>query len=231
MPEHKKDVDYRIETRLSRVEHWRIGFEIAALVVAAFWGMYVFVYQERIKPAYAPAELQADVSISHSLTPSGQEFVSIDDDFKNIGAADVRLVGISVSVYGLRFEKSAHARSDMHPEYQGWRDEIRTSDTSPPVLLRSAVDLFSPSGHSNRSVTIPGGGDLRQSPPITFGVPHGEFDVLTVRMQMIYVKGTDYRTFDFPWRKNPDGSLDILSIGARAPSGVDMHQRIRQFAL
>jgi len=128
MPEHKKDVDYRIETRLSRIEHWRIGFEIAALVVAAFWGMYVF-------------------------------------DFKNIGAADVRLVGISVSVYGLRFEKSAHARSDMHPEYQGWRDGIRTSDTSPPVLLRSAVDLFSPSGPSNRSVTIPRGGDLRPTFP------------------------------------------------------------------
>ncbi len=230
MPD-KKDVDYRIETRLSPVEHWRIGFEIAALVVAALWGLYVFVYQERIKPAYAPAQLELNTFVSHTLTVSGQEFVSIDADLKNIGSADVRLVGISVSAYGLRFDKSVHARTDTHPGYQGWRDELRTLDTTPPELLRSTADLFAASGHGNRNVTIAAGGDLHQVPPVTFGVPHGKFDVLTVRLQVVYVKGSDRRTYDVPWRKEPDGSLAIFAIGTRASSDLQRHQLIRQFPL
>ncbi len=177
MTKHKNDVDYRIETRLSRVEHWRIGFEIAALIVAAAWGLYVFVYQERIKPAYAPAQLELNTFVSHTLTASGQEFVSIDANLKNIGTAEVRLVGISVSAYGLRFDKSVHPRTDTHAGYQGWRDELRTLDTTPPELLRSTADLFAASGHGDRNVTIAVGGDLHQIPPITFGVPHGKFDV------------------------------------------------------
>ncbi len=231
MPESKKDVDYRIETRLSPVEHWRIGFEIAALIVAAVWGLYVFVYQERVKPAYAPAQLEFNAFVSHTLTASGQEFVSVDTDLKNTGSTEIRLVGISVSAYGLRFDKSVHARVDTHPGYQGWRDDLRTLDTTPPELLRSTADLFAASGHGDRNVTIAAGGDLQQVLSITFGVPHGKFDVLTVRMQVIYVKGTDRRTFDVPWRKDRDGSLVIFVIGSRAPSGLQRHQLIRQFPL
>jgi hypothetical protein len=231
MTEHRKDVDYRIETRLSRVEHWRIGFEIAALIIAALWGIYIFVYQERIKPGYAPAQLEFNTFVSHTLTASGQEFVSIDTDLKNTGSAEIRLVGIAVSAYGLRFDKSVRPRADTHPGYQGWRDELRTLDTTPPELLRSTADLFAASGHGNRNVTIAAGGDLQQVPPITFGVPHGKFDVLTVRMQVIYVKGMDRRTFDVPWRKDRDGSLAIFAIGSPATSGLQRHQLIRQFPL
>jgi len=57
--------ELHVHSHPSRVEHWRHLVEIAALTVAAIWGFYVFVYQERIKPASEPAELQALVSLDH----------------------------------------------------------------------------------------------------------------------------------------------------------------------
>jgi hypothetical protein len=231
VPQHEGGVDYRIETRLSRIEHWRIAIEIAALIVAAAWGLYVFVYQERIKPALAPALLEPNISVTHTLTASGQEFVALDCELKNIGATEVRLVGVAVSAYGTRFAKTIHTRTDTHAGYAGWRDEYHTLDTSPPELLRNAIDLFAASGHGNRNFTIAINGDAHQLPPITFGVLHGKFDILTVRMQVVYVKATDRRTFDLPWRKGPDGSLIIFSLGTSAPKDLERHQITRQFPM
>jgi hypothetical protein len=110
---HEGGVDYRIETRLSRIEHWRIAIEIAALIVAAAWGLYVFVYQERIKPALAPALLEPNISVTHTLTASGQEFVAVDCELKNIGATEVSLVGVAVSAYGTRFASRPSIRAPI----------------------------------------------------------------------------------------------------------------------
>jgi len=77
--------EYRVYSEPSPVEHWRHLVEIVALVTAAVWVFYVFVYRERIKPSGEPPRLEPVVSIVHEPLQGGKELVTIAATLKNSG--------------------------------------------------------------------------------------------------------------------------------------------------
>ncbi len=83
--------ELHVHSHPSRVEHWRHLIEIAALCIAAIWGFYVFVYQERIKPAGAPVELQTMVTLEHTTLRSNKEFIKVGVRMRNIGSTPLEL--------------------------------------------------------------------------------------------------------------------------------------------
>ncbi len=91
---------YRVHNEPSRVEQRRHLVEIIALVGAAFWAVYVFVYQERLKPASEAPDLQQSLALHHEMVSGGNEFVKVDFDIKNIGHVPAMLDGLVVNAGG-----------------------------------------------------------------------------------------------------------------------------------
>ena len=114
--------EYRVQTKPSLVEHWRHLVEIVALLTAAVWAFYVFVYQERIKPAAEPPRLQMSTNVSREALHGGKELVTINVTLKNTGSNDVAIGAVLVNAYGLRYRSGGPAapretnpsRRDIH---------------------------------------------------------------------------------------------------------------------
>jgi hypothetical protein len=100
--------DLHVHSHPSPVEHWRHLVEIVALAAAAVWALYIFVYQERIKPASAPPEVQTIISVDHTTIGSGKELVKVSARMKNAGEAPFAMVGMVVNVYGIRYGTQAN---------------------------------------------------------------------------------------------------------------------------
>ena len=90
-----------IQTRLSRVEHWRHLIELIAIIGAGLWAL-VFVYQEKIKPNLDPPELQGTVSVEHWNLPDNRELIKTIQLTKNTGVTPLRVGAISAAGQKLR---------------------------------------------------------------------------------------------------------------------------------
>jgi hypothetical protein len=132
--------DLHVHTHPSRIEHWRHLVEIVALVTAAIWAFYVFIYQERIKPASAPPEVQPAISVEHTPLAGGKEFIKVSAVVKNPGEAPFSLAGMIVNVYGMRYGPSAGEHTE-HP-MNDITEYSRTLVPSQPALLYSFLDTW-----------------------------------------------------------------------------------------
>src|SRR5579864_7260944 len=99
----RKEPLYHVHTHPSGAEFWRYVIEIAAFIVAAAWGFYVFIYQEQIKPSETLPQQQFNVTISHQPVPSGAEFVSLTVEIRNVGTVPFRPAGYVIAAYGVRY--------------------------------------------------------------------------------------------------------------------------------
>jgi len=164
-----------VHSRPSTVEHWRHVAEIVALLIAAIWAAYIFVYQERIKPAEAPLQLESTVSVDHNTIAGGKEFVKVNFAMKNIGEEPFALDGLVVNVYGIRFSK-------MSGEYvekplNGVIQLSRTLLPSKPRLLYSYFDTWHGFGSPKVSRISP---EITFDESFAFAVPSEAFDVAKI---------------------------------------------------
>jgi hypothetical protein len=83
--------NHHVYTHPGPVEHWRHLVEIVALIIAAAWGFYVFVYQERIKPASELPILDVQPVVMHEVMRGGKKIVSAGLVMKNIGPTELKL--------------------------------------------------------------------------------------------------------------------------------------------
>src|SRR5215469_1106791 len=95
--------EQHVYTHPSSVEHWRHLIEIVALSVAAIWALYVFVYQEQIKPAHLAASLEVMSRVSHTPMRGGSELITVELPERNIGSVPLQLDAAIVNVYGISF--------------------------------------------------------------------------------------------------------------------------------
>jgi hypothetical protein len=129
-------------THPSRVEHWRHVSEIVALAIAAVWALYVFVYQEQVKPARVPPEISSVWTVDHQSLSSGAELVRVDVVSKNVGSQTFYIAGAIVSVYGVRF--GATPREWGVPLANGFGVFNRSLPEASSTLLYSYVHAFPP---------------------------------------------------------------------------------------
>jgi len=195
--------ELHVHTHPSRLEHWRHLIEIVALVAAGIWAIYVFVYQERIKPASEVPEVQPPfISVDHSALAGSKEFVKVTATTKNAGAAPFALTGMVINVYGIRYGPQS-AEHIEHP-ISGVVEISKTLVPSKPTLLYSFYDTWHGFGANKDFGGLAQGAQFDES--FSFAVPARAFDSAKVTYELCWSKPGDQQ-WQVATQRNADGSL------------------------
>ncbi len=200
--------ELHVRTHPSRVEHWRHVAEIVAIVAAAIWGLYVFVYQESIKPASQPPELQPTYTVEHTILPDGNEFVKVRTELRNNGSSTIYIAGLIMNIYGERFENedaSIAISPSLGPVYAD-----RTLKRTAPVFLYGTGSLLQPFGRKSAFINIQPSTSFNGFG--NFALHPREYDVVTVHLEWCFTKYANMH-----WRarivREQDGSYAIDDEG------------------
>lgn len=192
-------------THPSPVEHWRHFVEIVALVIAAAWGFYVFVYQERIKPAGEPPILDVQPIVMHELMRGGKEVISAGLVMKNIGPTDLKFAGLVINLYGLRFSPTpsrfARMEGRISLSYNGLVPLSRT-------LILSAAERDQPFGGSSGANNYFAPGRQKRT-TYAVVVRSSDYDALQMTFAMCYLRTSDPTTFQYRPHRMNDGSWSL----------------------
>jgi len=184
---------YHVHTHPSGAEHWRHVIEIAAFVVAAGWAFYVFIYQEQIKPANTPPQLQVTASLSHQVVHSSSEFVSITFEIHNIGTVRVKPAGYVVNAYGYRY--LPRLSQTITKSLSGNVTTLnRALGETRPVLLQSTYAVFANFGSPRAPFILSPRADAQHK--FAFGIPRGAYDVIFLRYKYCIATSADTHVYD-----------------------------------
>jgi hypothetical protein len=213
--------EYKVHTKPSRVEHWRHLVEIVALITAAAWGFYVFVYQERIKPAGEPPRLQVSTNVTHEALQSGKELVTIKVTLKNTGSTDIAMATLLVNAYGIRYEsEDAHVLQEIHPAAEV-TIENRGLRNANPTLLYSHLSLWTPFGMNLRDLRLPISEELTFSQP--FVIKRQAYETLRLTYAYCYQRSDDRAATTYTPGRAPDGAFDIRNVLAADHVHAGLH--------
>ena len=219
MEDQERASQHDVYSHPSPVEHWRHVVEIAALTIAALWGFYVFVYQERIKPAYEPPAVEVAQNVRHEAMRGGKEFVWVDMPFKNIGSVDLQFLGVIINAYGVRYsdqDRTVVRRSDAATTIS------HTLPAGKPVLLASRLNRYVQLGGQRRFIEDPG--EVRTD-PLYFALASGKYDAVRIDFMYCFTRVDNRTLYPFKPSFTSDGAFDTLSFAtalAHRP-GVTCH--------
>lgn len=212
--------EIQVRTHPSKLELWRQLIEIVAIAVAALWALYVFVYQERIKPASELPRTQGVVSVHKELLSRNREFVEVLFDVRNLSGATVSLAGMIVNVYGRRFADVNEQRFET--PVTGVTEYNATLGLSAPVLLYSFYDVWQPfGGPPTKRNFMRAAESFHES--IVFGIKPGEYDVAKVTWTYCYTQ-TD-RVWQVKRTREPDGAYSFGNLDRATPELTCPRQR------
>ena len=193
--------DVNFHSHPSPVEHWRHIIEIVAIMVAAVWGLYVFVYQERIKPATAPPRILHAIRVDHELTEGGKELVRVDASFKNIGESVVQINGMIVNVYGVRYGPKSGEMTERPMD--GIDKTSFALIPSAPAPLYSFFNEWPAMGsHKVSNLTVEPG--LEWHEYFAFAIPKGAYDAASLQFYYCFSAPTS-RVWPSPRVRQADG--------------------------
>ncbi len=159
--------------------------EVVAIVLAGAWALYVFVYQNGIKPSLAPPTLSFSVAMRRVGDDGNLTVIRVDETIHNDGSVRAHFLGHSLAVYGSRviaLNSPAPATSKSYSnvlaayyayskEQPVFRDAFVTQLGDPST----GVDMFVEPGE-----TMPFNKE--------FYVPRGRFDRLTTYIASVFTK-------------------------------------------
>ena len=205
--------ELHVRSHPSPVEHWRHIVEIAALLGAAAWAIYVFIYQEDIKPQSELPHFQPTIVVHHDTIAGNKEFVKVEFHLNNYSRVPVSIAGIIVNVYGRRFGELPGER--VEAPLAGVTELNRTLVLSPQTLLYSYYDVWRAFGAPNGKVAdLPPGRDFVES--FAFGIRQRSFDLARITYAIC-----SFRPGNLKWsvyrRQSADGSYAFGGISVQAP--------------
>jgi hypothetical protein len=163
----------------------RDAVEVAAIVLAGAWALYVFVYQNGIKPGLAPPALSFSVAMRRVGDDGNLAVIRVDETIHNNGSVRAHFLGHSLTVYGSRviaLKSSAHATSNSDSNilnaYYAYSKEqpvFREAFVTRLGDPRTGVDIFVEPGE-----TLPY--------TVEFYIPRGRFDRLTTYIASVFTK-------------------------------------------
>lgn len=169
----------------SRLRELRDLAEVIAIIAAGTWALYIFVYEQRIKPGLQQpsAVIYADV---RSFVSGGKQFIVITRHFGNVGDVTIDVAAEAMSVYGetlvRRKRPSAIARFKSEGEIRADLVRSGTSLLFTYYRLRAGAIGGEPNGH------------ILLRPHSSFAeryvvvVPAGEFQMVRVRTDDVTYK-------------------------------------------
>ena len=158
-----------------RVRMLRDAVEVAAIVLAGAWALYVFVYQNGIKPGLAPPSLSFSVTMRRVGDDGNLAVIRIDETIRNDGSVRAHFLGHSLTVYANRviaLESPAPATSKG---YSNVLNAYYAYSKDQPVFRDAFVTQL---GDSRTGV------DMFVEPY----VPRGRFDHLTTYLASVFTK-------------------------------------------
>jgi hypothetical protein len=94
--------------RRLHVRNARDVIEVFAILLAGAWALYVFVYENNVRPTLAPPSPVFTVEMHHVGNDGPLAVVRIDETIHNVGTVRVHFTGYSVTVFGMRIRPQAH---------------------------------------------------------------------------------------------------------------------------
>jgi hypothetical protein len=193
-----------IEDRWGTIRH---AVEAIAIVAAGLWAAYVFIYQERIKPAFEPPSLQETVTFDAGKTVRGVRIAQLHIDFSNTGHVDTDVYAESETVFGDRFDAAAPAAKPTGTA--GSVEVNRMVPASKRELVYSRAVLYDAAlGGSEHVILSP---DQHYGFTIPIAVKHGRFDELIANVAIVYGRARLDRSHfaRIAIVRDPDGGLVV----------------------
>ncbi|HEX3469268.1 MAG TPA: hypothetical protein VHT05_14405 [Candidatus Elarobacter sp.] len=198
--------------------------EVVAIVAAGLWGFYVFIYQERIKPASEPAALAPSVAVERVGRDARRDVLRISVTLRNTGKTEFDIAADAYNVWGERYGTRQVQTRQEAPNAR------RVSYLVPRIsrtLLSSKSELRDAAvgGLAGFHVVIEPGAQEQFSDVLV--VPRGTYDVISAQTIDVPVKMPVRERVRIELRRLADGSVTLVS---HTP-GVDEDDNDTQFAL
>jgi hypothetical protein len=163
--------------------------EIVAIVLAGIWAFYTFVYENQIKPAFAPPELNFSATLQKVGEHRGLVGVRIRAEYENVGTTHLHFLGLAINVDGQNVRPSRALRpAELTPS-----DAPNTATLQAFYTLTPRTPVFTLAYLTQLADPRTGfdyGLDPGNKFPIDeiFYVPSRRFDRLIAHMDVIFVK-------------------------------------------
>jgi len=159
--------------------------EIVAILAAGVWALYVFVYEQRIKPASEPPSLILTGSLHRLGAHDGLIRIGMTASILNNGHTDATLIATSFAAEGLRYTANAAPTTDR--SIDGLTTYERDGRIASRTLVYRVVELTRQvSPKYSTSFTVGPGQTVPYS--AIFVVKSGEFDSIALYGSLAYTK-------------------------------------------
>jgi len=193
----------------SVLEIVRDAVEIAAITVAGIWAIYIFVYENRVKPSQGPPELTYTATMQRLGEHGGLVGVRLQTETRNVGTVRVHFLAESMTVLGSRIKGSATARpADVTPTSNDLTAFYSATRAVPVFRYAFLTHLADPSTGKDDWLD-PGGVERGDR---VFYVPKGRFDRLVALVADAYAKD-DSRTIPTTMTIRPSGLPVFVTQG------------------
>lgn len=180
--------------------------EIVAILAAGIWALYVFAYEQRIKPANEPPSLLVAGSLHRVGERNGLVQVGFNGSVRNTGHTDVAIVALGISANGVRY--TANGTPLLNHASPGLTLYQRDARVSSRVPVYRQIEL-------TRFVDKRYGGGITVSPgeavPFSgiFIVKRAEFDAITLYGSIAYAKVGIDGGYPTKISFTPDGAIEF----------------------
>lgn len=217
--------------------------QVVALLLAASWAIWVFLYENVYKPAREEPNVVVSTSLEEGGRGKGLIAVKARATAKNLGRRDANILGAWFNVEGYTLTR------EDGPAAEGYRDAVLTQlrrRTPAGVEIdmhasrysdydedneRNRKYIFSTNFLLNHSTLRP---DEEDAKVVTFHVPENEFDLVRVILHVIY--DVDDRFVRREWAAGDDGQLRLVAYIRECETcaeeeynpAVERHRRLRK---
>jgi hypothetical protein len=161
--------------RLPHARALREIVEVVAILLAGIWALYVFVFENEIRPALAPPAPTFDVEMRHVGDDRNLAVIRVEVTMRNPGTADVNFLGYSVTVLGSKVIGTASPLPAKSDAFNNELEAYTTYSKGEPVFRDAFVT-------QQGNPKTPRGLFLKAGQTTTFSnefyVPKGRFDRL-----------------------------------------------------
>lgn len=218
-------VSHHVYTHPSTVEHWRHLIEILALIVAAVWGFYIFVYQERIKPANEAPNVDFHVDVHREYLISNRELVKITLVWRNVGSTEAQLDGFAENIFGATYGEFG-TRLHAVPLPVVGQPAVKPALESRAMpahytLIETWYKPWNPMGGPLHGRILPG---EHLSMPTEVVLPRNRFAGIVSVAAFCFRRGDDERAGIVRLARSRDGAFDTTALGkAELAAHLDGH--------
>ncbi len=170
------------EDRWANVRHI---VEVVAIVAAGLWGFYVFIYQERIKPAGEPAALVPSVVVERLGRDAHRDVLRVSLRFRNTGKGEIDIAADAFNIWGDRYGSRPVVATEDTPNHRVYANTVPLVSTH-LLETRSELRQSAQGGRKGYNFVIESGASNDMSYVIV--IPRGTYDLIRAQVIAVPVK-------------------------------------------